>query len=140
MTERTHRPGEQHPEPWREDLNPDALAGENLGPIGSSEAPAPRNADEIKDLHRRLTDFTNDELRQIPILAPGTRLQQGATYIDLQDPACRVFTAMADQEARVSNWFVPKDGVDYVLWNRLIGVTNPERLDQAGEGGQVGPA
>jgi hypothetical protein len=21
----------------------------------------------------------------------------------------------------------------YVLWNRLIGVTNPERLDQAGE-------
>jgi hypothetical protein len=29
------------------------------------------------------------------------------------------------------NWYVPKDRVDYELWNRLIGVANRERLGEA---------
>ena len=29
------------------------------------------------------------------------------------------------------NWYVLKGSVPYQLWNRLIGVENPERLDQA---------
>ena len=32
-----------------------------------------------------------------------------------------------------ANWYVPKTEVDYQLWNRLIGVHNPERLGLAGE-------
>ena len=30
-------------------------------------------------------------------------------------------------------WIVPKHGVDYQLWNRLIGVDNPERTGEASE-------
>jgi hypothetical protein len=37
----------------------------------------------------------------------------------------------ADMTASSENWYVPKSGVDYELWNRLIGIQNPERLYQA---------
>jgi hypothetical protein len=30
-------------------------------------------------------------------------------------------------------WYVPKDLVPYTLWNRLIGVSSLERLDEADE-------
>ena len=29
--EPTFRPGQQHPEAWREDLNPNRMAGQNIG-------------------------------------------------------------------------------------------------------------
>ena len=32
-------------------------------------------------------------------------------------------------EATANHWYVPKTEVGYVLWNRLTGVQNPERLD-----------
>jgi hypothetical protein len=44
---------------------------------------------------------------------------------------------MGDMVAGASNYYVPKDNIDYTLWNRLIGVTNPERLDIA-DGQQQG--
>ena len=30
--------------------------------------------------------------------------------------------------ATKEHWYVPKAAVDYELWNRLIGVSDPERL------------
>ena len=75
----------------------------------------------------------DDALKQIPILWPDARLEQGATYIDLRDPRRREFTATGDMSAGEDNWYVPKDAVDYELWNRLIGITNPERLYTAPE-------
>jgi hypothetical protein len=63
-------------------------------------------------------------------LPEGSRLEQGATYVDLADPARREFTATGAIHARPGAYYVPKHEVDYVLWNRLIGVTNPERLDE----------
>ncbi|HEX6511421.1 MAG TPA: hypothetical protein VF157_03920 [Chloroflexota bacterium] len=74
--------GIQHPDAWREDLNPNAEPGVNAGPTG-------RRGD---------------------------------------------FTATGHMEAEPGGWFVRKDSVDYQLWNRLIGVTNPERLGQASGG------
>ncbi|MBD2247419.1 hypothetical protein [Nostoc sp. FACHB-888] len=44
-----------------------------------------------------------------------------------------LLTAMGGMEAGSNNWYVPKTEVSYQLWNRLIGVQNPERLDQASE-------
>ena len=88
---------------------------------------------DIKNIHRRLQDFTDDELKGIPVLPAGTRLEQGATYIDLRDPEPKEFTARADMVAGPSNYYVPKTEVDYQLWNRLIGVDNPERLGEAGD-------
>ncbi len=81
-----------------------------------------------------LEGLTDDALKAIPVLWPGTRLEQGGVYIDLSDPHRREFKAMGDMVADADHWYVPKDSVDYELWNRLIGISNPERLYQAPEG------
>jgi hypothetical protein len=133
MTDKQFHPGDQHPEEWRRDLNPDALAGQNIGMAGSEVAKEAATAYEIKDIHRQFHGFADDELKRIPILPPGTRLQQGATYVDLQDPQLSEIKATGDMEAGPQNWYVPKSEVDYQLWNRLIGITNPERLGDADE-------
>src|ERR671924_21367 len=96
MTERAFRPEEKHPEEWRQDLNPDVMAGQNIG-------------------------------------LAGPRLEQGATYVDLQDEGLEEFSATGDMEAGPGNWYVPKSEVDYQLWNRLIGLEDPERLGRADE-------
>lgn len=133
MTEKGFHAGEQHPEEWRRDLNPDANAGLNYGQSGPhSELDAP-TAYDIPELHRSLSGFTDDELKRVPVLPVGARLEQGATYIDLQKPDRAEFKALGNMEAAQGNWFVPKSAVDYVVWNKLIGVDNPERLGQADE-------
>jgi hypothetical protein len=117
---------------WELDLNPERGAGQNVG----LEGPHPekdegvRTAYDLKPLHRRLEGYTDDELKGIPVLNPHTRLEQGATYIDLRDDQPQEFTARGYMEASDGNWFVPKSEVDYQLWNRLIGVDNPERLGE----------
>jgi hypothetical protein len=64
---------------------------------------------------------------------PGTRLAQGAVYVDLQDQMLREFTATGDMTTESNNWYAPKKEVDYQLWNRLIGIDSPERLGDADE-------
>jgi hypothetical protein len=133
MTEKQFQPGEQHPEEWRRDLNPDVNAGQNnelTDTRALSDAPT---AYEVKGVHRQFHGFSDDELKRIPILRPGTRLEQGAVYVDLQDQMLREFKATGDMEAGPNDWYVPKSEVDYQLWNRLIGITNPERLGDADE-------
>jgi hypothetical protein len=92
-----------------------------------------RTAYDIKQAHRILEGITDDGLKMIPVLPEGAQLQQGGRYIDLRDPQRYEFTAMADMVAGPNNWYVPKDSVDYELWNRLIGIQNPERLYSAPE-------
>jgi hypothetical protein len=87
-----------------------------------------RSAYDLKDVHRLLEGITDDGLKQIPVLAEGARLEQGATYIDLRDPQRREFKATGDMLAGRDHWYVPKDAVDYELWNRLIGIQDPDRL------------
>jgi hypothetical protein len=131
MTEKGFHAGEQHPEEWRQDLSPNANAGLNqAGPQPELNAPT---AYDIPELHRSLDGFTDDELKRVPVLPVGTRLEQGAIYIDLQKPDRAEFKALGNMEAGQNNWLVPKKAVDYPLWNKLIGVQNPERLDQANE-------
>ncbi len=98
---------------------------------GSAEGA--RSAYDAKDVHRALTGFPDDELKQIPVLPTGARLDQGATYFDLHHPEAGEIAARGDQEAGADNWFVPKRAVEARLWNRLIGVANPERRGEASE-------
>ena len=133
MPEDSFRPGQQHPEQWRRDLNPNAMAGQNLGLDNPHPEQSARTAYDLKEVHDSLRDLTDDGLKQIPVLPLGTRLEQGATYIDLRDPHRREFTATGDMEAGPDNWYVPKDSVDYQLWNRLRRVEEPERLYQVDE-------
>jgi hypothetical protein len=128
MSDITGRPGSQHPDEWRRDLNPDSAAGQNHGPRGSLREKDAPTAYDLKDLHRRMRELPDDELKQIPVVPAGARLEQGATYIDLASGAVEEFTATGQMEAGRGHCYVPKSEVDYELWNRLIGVTDPQRL------------
>lgn len=128
MTQRVYDPTDKHPEEYRADLNPDAAAGINYGGVGPHpERDNPRTAFDVKEAHRLLRDFADDQLKQLPIMPAGSRLEQDATYIDLADPDRREFKATSGMEARPGQLLVPKSEVDYQLWNRLRGVTDPAR-------------
>src|SRR5216684_2266571 len=71
-----------------------------------------------------------DELKSITILPAGTRLEQGAKYIDLRHLEQGEFVATSDMIADVGNAYVPKKETDYLLWNRLNQVETPARLDE----------
>ena len=133
MPEDAGRTGQVHPDEYIGDLNPNFGAGMNVDHMGQhpEKASGVATAYDVKAAHRRLGEFSDDELKQIPILPPGARLEQGATYIDLRSHDHKELTARGDMEARPSNWYVPKSEVDYQLWNRLIGVDNPERTGEA---------
>ena len=120
---------------WDQDLRPDDNAGQNEGIQGlhPEKADGVQTAYDIKDLHNRLEGFTDDELKQITVMPVGSRLEQNATYVDLRSHDRDEITARGDMEAGPDNWYVPKTEVDYQLWNRLIGVRNPERTGEAGD-------
>ncbi len=118
--------------PGGTDRHPTDAHGEDTTTFTGAEQGA-RSAYDAKNVHRALADFPDDELKQIPVLPAGTRLDQGATYFDLHHPEAGEITARGDQDAGADNWFVPKRAVEARLWNRLIGVTNPERRGEASE-------
>ncbi len=135
MTNREFQPGSGHPDEWQADLNPNAGAGLNHGLDGQNSEKADNApcAYDIKELHGQLQGYTDDELKEITLMPTGSRLEQGKVYLDLHDPDPQPFRAMGGQVAEAFNWYVPKTEVDYVLWNRLTGVENPARLDEADE-------
>lgn len=116
---------------WEHDLHPDSMAGQNHGIESSlAELEAP-TAFDLKEVQEHLFGLSSEELKRIPVLPAGTRLKQGATYIDLNDPSREQFSAMGNQEASADNCYVPKTEVDHELWNLLTGVQDPNRLDQS---------
>jgi hypothetical protein len=106
---------------WDRDLNPDGFAGRHAGPADAQAAKNAPPARDLKAVHNALHWLTDEALGRIPILPAGTRLLQGATYVDLRSPDRHEFTATADMAAGPDNWYVPKSEVDYQLWNRLLG-------------------
>jgi len=127
MTQRVYDPGDKHPPEYQGDMNPDAAAGINYGTVGPHpEKDNPRTAYDVKEAHRMLEGFTDDLLKRIPILPAGSRLEQDATYLDLAADR-REFTGTSGMEAGPDSLLVPKSEVDYQLWNRLRGVTDPRR-------------
>lgn len=122
MTGRIYRPDENHPDPYQQDLGPDAGRGINYGDVGEEVQPdSTRTAKDVAELHS-LLDLNDDELDRIPLLAPGTRLETGATYVNLAEQELHEFTALGDEEVSAAEWVVPKKEVDYELWNRILGI------------------
>ncbi|MDP8938488.1 MAG: hypothetical protein M3O23_12305 [Actinomycetota bacterium] len=74
-----------------------------------------------KQLAADLDMLSSDELARLSILAVGAQLDQGATYVDLNDLARGPFKAIGSQEASADNSYVSKRDTDYELWNRLVG-------------------
>jgi len=126
MTQKVYDPSTKHPPEYQADMNPDAAAGINYGTVGHHPEKGPRRmAHDVKEAHRLLDGFTDDLLKQIPILPEGSRLEQDATYMDLADR--KEFKATSGMEVAHGRLIVPKTDVDYQLWNRLRGVTDPAR-------------
>lgn len=120
------RPGRQVGAEYERDLNPNALAGENYGLDADNVEAPPLLLSDIKEAHERLPRFSADELRRIPVLRPGSRLEQGCTYVDLAGDR-RPFTATGDMTARPGSWLVRKQKIEYTLWNRLLGIEDTAR-------------
>lgn len=127
------KPTDDKQDEWHKDLHPEPNAGLNVGLEGTHpEKESGHTAYHNKDIQCLLAGYSDDELKQIPVLPPGSRLEQGAKYIDLNDAERQEFTAMGGMEAGENNYYVPKTEVSYQLWNRLREVANPAR-QQAGE-------
>jgi hypothetical protein len=121
MTSRIYRPEDKHPEPYQQDLNPDASKGLNWGLVGPHpEKHHARTAYDVKELHDLLCEFRDDELKRIPVMPPGARLESNATYINFRESEPQEFTAEGNEELTETDLVVPKAEVDYELWNKLI--------------------
>jgi hypothetical protein len=112
----------QHPERWRRDLNPNLDAGQNDGQRGNVDHGDWQTANDVGDLNRRLRDhgFTDDELKQVPVIPAGERLEAGATYFDLARPERGEFTTRGDENVGRDQVIVPKSGTPYTIWNNLV--------------------
>ena len=90
------------------------------------------SAADDKDLHDRLPQLDNDELARLPVLDPGTQLEQGGVYLDLNQLDKGPFKALG-RAASTNERLVAKQQTDYLLWNRLTGQDSEpdiERPDQ----------
>lgn len=95
------------------------------------------SAAEDKALHDRLQELSAEELGRLPVLAAGARLDQGATYLDLNDRARVPIAVNGTREATPDSRYVAKKDVDYELWNRLVGherAVPPDRPQAADQG------
>jgi hypothetical protein len=123
--------GEQHPPRYRSDLNPNAMAGQNVGEERNlKEEHLARSAYDRKDVHRAWHTLPDDTLKQVPVLPSGARLQQGATYLDLAHPERGEQIGLGDRTTMLDEWMVPKDQVPYWVYNQLRGLVDQRRLDQ----------
>ena len=102
-------------------LSPEELSARAMvaATPGHTDESAPAVAD--KGLHEQLPDLNNDELARLSVLSPGTPLDQGGTYLDLNDLGRGPFKAIGGQEAEAGARLVAKRDTDYELWNRLTG-------------------
>lgn len=114
------------------DLNAHNRTGENHGE-NQTLLPGALSANELKSMHTILADLMDDELKSITILPAGTRLEQGAKYIDLRHLERGEFVATSTMVADITNAYVPKKETDYLLWNRLNQVETPARLDETSD-------
>jgi hypothetical protein len=127
----------KHPVEYQRGLNPNSMAGQNVGApevapeVAIERMDDTRTAYDIKDIHRRLAEIPNNELKDIRVLAEGSRLLQGATYLDLKDLEKGEFTATADMEVLTDSWIIAKKNVPYTIWNLFLGIDSPERISEA---------
>jgi hypothetical protein len=115
------------------DIAPDTSAIDAGGHAEES-----RSAVDDKVLHARLPMLDEAELARLQVLEPGARLEQGGTYVDLNDLSRQPFKALGSQEADADHRYVAKRDTDYELWNQLVGqgraveIEHPKPADSPG--------
>ena len=121
---------EKHPSAWGGDLNPERMEGQNIGASSKHNESLARTAADIDVLASRLTELARDELSQIPIVPAGTKLKQGAVYLDMRIPSPVPFTATANITATEMNYYAPKAEIPYEMWNRLVATLGPAAMGE----------
>ena len=116
---------QRHPDEWHRDLNPDHLAGQNAGQASDARVTEEGTAFHLRKRGAHFEGLDDEQLKGVPVVAEGERLQQGATYVDLRAQPRHEFTARGDMEATSGHAYVAKDRVPYEIWNRLIGEEKP---------------
>ena len=113
---------------FADDIAPSTPSNDLRGHAETSSA-----ASEDKVLHRAMPELTNDLLSRLSVVNAGTRLEQGGTYLDLNDRERGPFTALGGQEADKSNRYVAKKDIDYELWNELVGDQREPQIERPTE-------
>lgn len=77
--------------------------------------------DSDKKVGRLLPNLADDQLGRLSILNPGTPLEQGAVYLNLDDRERGPFKAIGGQEVGPKERIIAKKMTDYELWNEIAG-------------------
>lgn len=110
------------------------LAPIETGP-GESHAAESEPAVADKRLHDRLPALDDDELARLAVLEPGTRLEQGGIYLDLNRLDAGPFKALGGHQATRDDRYIAKRDTDYELWNRLAGQDAEPEIERPVEAG-----
>lgn len=86
----------------------------------SSEQRTVESAPARLDLQEMYPELTQDELAHLPILRPGTTLEAGGVYFDLNAPERGPFKALAGQQAGSGNRYIAQRDLDPDLWRRIV--------------------
>jgi hypothetical protein len=104
-----------------EDLTANDRAGMNIGMEGQHSEWEGRSGASVKELHTSLAGLTNDQLEQLVVLPEGSRLKQGAKYLDLEHLEDGGFIATAGMSVKPGQRLIAKHNTGYLVWDRLSG-------------------
>ena len=121
---------EQQTNPKGPDVEDPSFA-EDLAP-GSPEAIRLAQLDTVpagedKDVVNALPELDKGEIDQLSLLVPGTALEQGSVYLDLDHRTAGPFTATGGQQVGESQRIIAKTTTSYELWNRIAGIDDAAR-------------
>jgi hypothetical protein len=86
--------------------------------------------DTDKRVGKLLSNLTDDMLARLSILEPGTPLEQGGVYLDLNDLERGPFKAIGGQEVGSKDRIIAKKMTDYELWNEIAGRDDEARIER----------
>ena len=88
------------------------------------------SAADDKRVGNMLPELSNDELARLPILDPGTPLEQGGVYYNLVDRERGPFKAIGGQEVGAKDKMIAKKMTDYELWNQVVGRDDSAEIER----------
>ena len=110
------------------DLHPHNRAGQNNSQDNNEGRSAFLLKENESTLHPRLQRLPDQELKRIPVLDTGTRLQEGAAYLDLRNLDNGAFQGMNNRTVTGTDAFVAKSHLDHEQFAYLTGATTVAQL------------
>jgi hypothetical protein len=101
---------------FADDIAPATPANDLRGHVEASSPAA-----EDKALRQAMPELSSELVSRLSVVNAGTQLEQGGTYLDLNDRERGPFKALGGQSANQGNRYVAKKDTDYELWNELVG-------------------